>query len=200
MTIDIIGIAAVVTAITAITFAGLAGNRFLKKANRFFDDWYGSAEHDGHPAVPGVLSRLNDLEDARIQTTRVLDTQTQLLNQMSETVGQIKILMDIELGRHGGASTKDVAYEALRIAREIQEDQRAMQLQQENEIIARREWREEYEQDKETTRMEWVAVFKAIRRMIGMEPKDQVDLWDAVTGSYATGRLDDISHLTAQPE
>lgn len=193
MTIDIIGIGAVVAAIITLGLFARALYRGWRKFNRFLDDWTGQGGDAGHTPVPGVMARLLDVEKARDDTATVLADQNTLLSQMVTDIAAIKSLMSAELGRSpGGTSTKDVAHEALRISQE-------MQAQQDEEIVARREWREEYEQDKETTRQEWVAVFSAIRRMFGMDPAEQAQFWDTVTATYAVGDVDKL-RMTSQPE
>lgn len=163
--IDILGIGAIILALTAIFVAARAVNRVLKKANSFFDDWYGDKE----TGKDGVIHRLSSLES----------NQTKI----SEEIVSIKDTVSTQLNRNGGSTMADAAFNALRVVQEVQ-------VQVEEEVIARKEWHEQYERDQRSARSEWTQVFLAIRKMIPIEDKSkQLELWDNLTEKYTKGEL-----------
>lgn len=56
------GVLAVGGALAMIWRALVAGLRTGKKWDVFLEDWHGTPERPGRPAVPGVMQRLVDLE------------------------------------------------------------------------------------------------------------------------------------------
>jgi hypothetical protein len=76
----------------------------IKRTNTFFDDWYGDEN------TPGVVSRITSLE---------------------VEVEKVRLQVVQELNRNGGSSTKDAAFEALRIVQDVQ-------VQQEQEVQDRK--------------------------------------------------------------
>ena len=59
---NIITIAAIITAFTAITIAFMKSSKFLKRVVHFFDDYFGEEERPGQPARPGFSERLGKIE------------------------------------------------------------------------------------------------------------------------------------------
>lgn len=50
-------------------------------------------------------------------------------------------------------------------------------------------WHERYLADQARIRMEWTAVFVAIRRMIHLPVAEQAEVWDQITEDYINGTL-----------
>ena len=162
--LDIVGIAAILAGIGAIWLAARGVNRFFKRVNEFFDDWYGNDGDDNHAPQPGVLHRMGSIESE---------------------VSSIKAQVGHELNRNGGGSTKDAAHEALRVVKEVQ-------VQQEQEIIARRDWHDRYEADQIAQQRRLMTFFALVRRMITLTPPEQIDLWDEATTAFASGQIPDL--------
>lgn len=162
--IDLIGIAAIITALGVIYLLVKGVNRFVRRSNQFFDDWYGTDGDSVHPPVPGVLKRMSVLEDAVIANHEVNE---RLESKLDFAVSELKT--------NGGSTVKDAI--------------NAIALQQEEEVKERKAWAEKYEQDQTRTRAEWVQVFYIVRRMIGMEPVEQLALWDNLTSDYEDGSI-----------
>lgn len=140
---------------------GLRGiARFFEKTNRFFEDWYGTEAEDGHPKVKGVLHRLDDLEAMRAND--------------SEMIQEIKTQVVKELNRNGGNSSKDAAFEAVRVSQETLEAVQGMQLQLEEEVLERKHWTENFE---EVQKRERKAMTKLVLKMIHEDKADQEALW-----------------------
>lgn len=164
---DVVFIAAVVGALFVI-FRLLRGvNRFAKKANNFFDDWYGSAD-PGEGIKPGVLSRLHSLEGTRQENLA-------MLKDISESLRTLKEQIQAELDQ--GSTTRAAAEEAMRIAKQIQQAQ---------EEAARSEarWYAKYLHDQNKMRREWTSILEVVHKMIGKTPEEQLELWDGVIDSY----------------
>ena len=163
--IDIVGIGAIVLALAAIIMGVRAVNKTLKKANRFFDDWYGDKE----TGKPGVIVRLGALEDNQ--------------SAMRAQVESINTTVQTQLGRNGGSTVADAAFEALRVVQEVQ-------IQVEEEVKERKVWVDQYTEDQHSQRREWTKVFTAIRQMIPIEDKNkQLELWDDISERYTKGEL-----------
>jgi hypothetical protein len=177
--IDIIGVAATLTALGVIIIAVRALLRFGKRVNVFLDDWYGSDGDEQHPPVLGVLNRVGAMEGMLHQHIRDEDT---VLAAMGSEVTAIKTQVGHELNRNGGTSTKDAAHEALRVVKEVQ-------VQQEAEIIARRADRDEFRAENLAHAQRLMTFFALVRRMIVLPPSDQIALWDDATAAFADGNL-----------
>lgn len=190
--LDLLGIAAVIAALTVIGLALVRLSKFFRRANQFFEDWYGTPAAPGHEAVPGVLQRIGTLESSRASDW---DTTTKTLSDMGADITEIKKQVGHELNRNGGSSTKDAAFLAHRTAVEALEVVKQVQEQQEHEIIARRDWHERYLADQQRMRAEWSAVFKGIRSMITLPPEEQLSMWDDIAESYADGTILDEGQL-----
>jgi hypothetical protein len=162
--IDLIGIAAIVTALGVLYLLGRGINRTFRRTNQFFDDWYGTPGDSVHPPVPGVLKRMSLLEDAVVANQ---ETNERLETKLDFAVSELKT--------NGGSTVKDAI--------------NAIALQQEEEVKERKAWAEQYDRDQRTTRAEWVQVFYAVRRMITMEPHEQLALWDTMTDEYEHGSI-----------
>lgn len=90
----------------------------VRRTNKFLDDWYGD------DVIPGVVQRIASLESDRTDTTSTLAV-------MLKEIESIKSKVSHELNHNGGSSTKDAAFEALRIVQGVQ-------LQQEQEVQERK--------------------------------------------------------------
>lgn len=163
--IDIVGIGAIILALGAIVVGARAVNKTLKKANQFFDDWYGDKEN----GKDGVIHRLNALE------TNQGDIKCE--------VSEIKETVSTQLFRNGGSTMADAAFGAYAAVQDLQ-------LQVEEEVKERKNWQDRYDSDQLNTRREWTSVFKAIRQMIPLsDPNEQLALWDTITDKYTKGEL-----------
>lgn len=45
----------------------------LRKLNHFIDDWFGEGEREGRPAQPGVLARLQSIEQTQLEHTAAFE-------------------------------------------------------------------------------------------------------------------------------
>ena len=187
--LDIVGIAAIVVAIGVILALARGVNRFFKKANQVLDDWNGTPAENGHEEQPGVIQHFKNLDRELGETKQSLgkhiDDENERLVAMGAEVSGIKAKVDHELGRNSGSTTKDAAHEALRVVKEVQ-------VQQEAEIIARRQDRDEYRADQLAHDARLMTFFALIRRMITLSPPEQIDLWDDATQAFAEGRVPDL--------
>jgi hypothetical protein len=59
---NIIGTAAVITAVTVLIIALVRTSRFVKRVVHFFDDYFGEDERPGVPARPGFSERMASIE------------------------------------------------------------------------------------------------------------------------------------------
>lgn len=55
-------VAGIVAAVGGIIVGMRAAGRAVRRANHFFDDWFGEPPRPGQPARPGVMERLATLE------------------------------------------------------------------------------------------------------------------------------------------
>jgi hypothetical protein len=162
--IDIVGIAAIITALTVIFFGARAVNRTLRNANKFFEDWYGDKE----TGKGGVVHRLYILETS----------QQEIKSEISEIRGTVQS----QLNKNGGGSMADIAAKSFKAIEE-------MQLQIEQEVLARKDWQEQYAKDQAFTRYEWIQVFSTIAEMIPKEPHEQLEIWNKIAKKYTHGEL-----------
>ena len=97
--------------------------------------------------------------------------------------------LDGELRRNGGETTKDQAAKALEVATRVEEKIDLIALALASEVKAREAWDEQYKQDQERIRDEWVQVFLGVGQMIHMTPEEQEALWSRLTSQYTTDTL-----------
>lgn len=95
--------------------------RELRKVSRTMDDFGGAPARNGMPATKGVFERLNDQDDKLSVVAEVIEK----VSRRQEEIGAIaaQAAADVsrvvsELTQNGGASTKDQAVEAARMAQE----------------------------------------------------------------------------------
>ena len=174
--LDVVGIAAILAAIGVIVVASRGVNRFFKRVNEFFDDWYGTDGDDIHVERPGVLRRMTDIEAGL--SKHIIDEETALI-ALAGQVDEVKLKVGYELSRNGGGSMKDAAHEALRAVREVQ-------MQQEADVISQREWRKSYERDRVNDEHRRLALFAVVRSMIARDPAEQTALFDGAIAAYAS--------------
>lgn len=180
--IDVLAVAAFLTACGVIFLAIRGANRFFKRANVFFDDWYGADGDDNHPPTPGVLHRMTSMETAL--NDHIAEENAELraigaeVSTIKSDVSETKKFVNHELGRNSGSTTKDAAHEALRVVREVQ-------VQQEAEIIARRQDREDVRGEQLAHDQRLMTFFALVRRMITLPPDEQIVLWDDAAEKFA---------------
>lgn len=168
--LDIIGIAAILAALGALWALLRKANAMMRRLNQFGDDWFGSTGDANHPAVDGIVARMDRAEAQR--------------DALSADMTAVKAKVDHELNRNRGSSVSDAAHEALRVVREVQ-------VQQESEIIARRQDHEQYRLDQQAHDARLMTFFTLVRRMIPLPVAAQADLWDQAIDAYTDGTLTD---------
>ena len=168
---DIVLISAVFAALIVLFRLLRNVNRFSKRINSFFDDWYGITEPaPGEEAKPGVLNRLHSLENTRQET----------LAMLSEIAASLKLLQEqIRKELDQGNTTRAAAEEAMRIAKEIQQAQ-----EEATRVEAR--WHAKYLYDQSEMRREWTSILEVVNKMIGKTPEEQLALWGGVLSDYKT--------------
>jgi hypothetical protein len=162
--LDIIGIAAAITAVGVVILALRGMNKFMKRTNQFYDDWYGTEGDSVHPPVPGILNRMSNFEKS--------------LDDSDVVRKRIEAKVDFavhELTNNQGSSLKDSVD--------------IIQLQQQEEVEERKAWAEQYIRDQHHNRLEWLHVFDAVRTMITLPPEEQMTVWDDVIIKYGTNTL-----------
>lgn len=164
---DIIFVSILVGAILGLLKAFKGFNKFIKRINNFFDDWYGVKE-PGQDEQPGVLARLHSLEGTRLENLS-------LLKEISDSLTLLKEQIKAELDQ--GTTTRAAAEEAMRIAKEIQ-------VAQEEAYRSEARWYAKYLHDQNEMRREWASILEVVNKMIGKPPEDQLALWQDVMDSY----------------
>ena len=144
----IIVIGALVAALVGIIKSVRAVSAFFEKFDKFFGDWYGEDARPGFDARPGVLTRLYSLESFREETTS-------LLREIKDEVAKTQQQVIKELNRNGGSSTKDAAYEAMRVTQEIRRAQ-------EQQAIEFAHFQAKYLWDQKTSRRELTSILEAM--------------------------------------
>jgi hypothetical protein len=168
--LDILGIAAVLAALGVLWALLRRANHMMRRLNQFADDWFGTDGDENHPPKRGIVARMDLAEEQRAA--------------LSDDVAAVKAKVDHELDHNSGSSTKDAAHEALRVVKEVQ-------VQQEAEIIARRDWHRRYESDQLAQQARLMTFFALVRRMIPLPPDQQALLWDRAVEAAADGTLTD---------
>lgn len=186
--IDLVGIAAILIAIGVI-WAGvkvvLAVVRFI---NQFRDDWFGFAGDENHPPRPGVLAQMQEMRAALVLGEETRQLMATVLDSMVKDVTQIKDQVGHELTHNNGSSTKDAAHEAKRLSKATMDIVENIQMQQEAEVLERKDWTARFEADQRRQRK---AMHKLVLRMIREKPADQETIWNDDGKKWIEGELED---------
>ena len=93
---NIIGAAALITAVTVLVIALIKTSKFIKKVVHFFDDYFGEEERPGVNARPGLSERMASIEKS-------LEVGTEKFNTIEYKLDKI----DYELRPNSGLSLRD---------------------------------------------------------------------------------------------
>lgn len=93
---NIIGAAAVITAVTILVVALMKTSKFIKKIVHFFDDYFGEDERPGIEARPGFSERMARIEKSLEEGTEKFSTIEYKLDKI-----------DYELRPNSGMSLRD---------------------------------------------------------------------------------------------
>lgn len=93
---NIIGAAALITAVTVLVIALIKTSKFIKKIVHFFDDYFGEEERPGINARPGFSERMASIEKS-------LEVGTEKFNTIEYKLDKI----DYELRPNSGLSLRD---------------------------------------------------------------------------------------------
>lgn len=95
--------------------------RGLQRVGRMMDDFGGAPARNGLPATKGVFERLNDQDEKLVSVVEIVEKVSRRQEEIGEVAAQAARDASravSELTRNGGASTKDQAVEAARMAQE----------------------------------------------------------------------------------
>lgn len=168
----IIVIGALVAALIGIIKAVRAVSGFFEKFDKFFGDWYGEDARPGFEARPGVLTRLHSLEDFRGETTS-------LLRDIKSEVAKTQQQVIKELNRNGGSSTKDAAYEAMRMTQDIRRAQ-------EQQAVEFAHFQAKYLWDQKAGRRELTSILEAML-LTDLSSPEQRESWTKLLEQYRNG-------------
>lgn len=208
--IDLLGIAAVIVAISVIfsfTWKWLFRVPLLAwaRAKQFLDDWEGEPERPGFDEKPGIKARLHSMEnvltvhvaDETIRFDKIdqtiasnaetLEENRTAIDSLIPTVDSIKDQVLKELNRNGGGSTKDAAHDARRDSKDALEISKRLMNKIEYEAKQREMWQMQYLIDRDADRKERIHTFAAVRRMIAAPTDEQHEIWDAVELPFLNG-------------
>lgn len=93
---NIIGAAALITAVTVLVIALVRTSRFIKRIVHFFDDYFGEDERPGVEARPGFSERMASIEKSLEKGTERFSTIEYKLDKI-----------DYELRPNSGMSLRD---------------------------------------------------------------------------------------------
>lgn len=93
---NIIGAAALITAVTVLVIALVRTSRFIKRIVHFFDDYFGEDERPGVAARPGFSERMASIEKSLEKGTERFSTIEYKLDKI-----------DYELRPNSGLSLRD---------------------------------------------------------------------------------------------
>lgn len=93
---NIIGAAALITAVTVLVIALVRTSRFIKRIVHFFDDYFGEDERPGVEARPGFSERMASIEKSLEKGTERFSTIEYKLDKI-----------DYELRPNSGLSLRD---------------------------------------------------------------------------------------------
>lgn len=93
---NIIGTAALITAVTVLVIALIRTSKFIKKIVHFFDDYFGEEERPGVAARPGFSERMTSIEKS-------LEVGAEKFNTIEYKLDKI----DYELRPNSGMSLRD---------------------------------------------------------------------------------------------
>lgn len=157
---NIFGISAGIIALGVIIGLLVKIWRGLSALGQVVDDWKGTEGDSNHPPTKGMVARLSDVEDSTRKSSEYLE------------------LVAGQLGRNGGSTVADAAFESKRLAQDLTK-------QLEKMADENRAWREQYDQDKTNERREWVGIFRIVEEMIRTESTaEKAAMWDAVVKSW----------------
>lgn len=189
--LDIVGWGAIIGALLVIGVLIRKTVKFAQRVDLFFDDWYGTPASPGHEQKPGMVERVAGLEVAQIagieaaaDMRRTQEEMKSTQEEMRQKQAEIAENVHRELNRNGGGSTKDAAFEALRVVKELQ-------LQQEAEVKERMHMQEEFHRHQMKGQRERHRMIIAVRQMIGLDVETQKAQWDQIMADFTSGQLGD---------
>lgn len=161
--LDILIIAAILTAIGTVIWFLRGLNKGGKKISQFFEDWNGDKGDDNHAATRGVMARLSNME---VELSKNSAKHQETIRMVEE----IRMRVDAELTHNHGSSIKDKVREALETIQELK-------TMVETNEIARRTWAEEYHTDQRRHDVQLQEMFQVVAEMIHLSEEEQALVW-----------------------
>lgn len=174
----LIVIAVIIGSLLVIYGAGRKIASFIKKNEDFYEDWYGESPRDGIKPRKGVLHRLGAIEDQIDENNVVYRRLEDKLDSVTVQVDSVNSRVEKELTANHGTSIKDKINKAFDVMNQIQ-------FTQEQEILARRDWVIEYENDQNQRNQSLIDLFGVVAQMIHLTPAEQEELWQKATEEWA---------------
>ncbi len=165
--LNIFGISAGIIALGVIIGLLVKIWRGLSALGHVVDDWKGTEGDSNHPPTKGMVARLSDVEDSTRKSSEYLE------------------LVAGQLGRNGGSTVADAAFESKRLAQDLTKQLEKMSDEHKEFRDEHKAWRDQYDQDKMNERREWVGIFRIVEEMIRTESTaEKAAMWDAVVKSW----------------
>jgi len=103
MSVDstIVKIAALIAAVGIIWGAFKIINRFIRRSNQVYEDWYGFKGDASHPPVPGLVARVGTFEGS---LDEIKDAQVTLAESQERLERKVDDISDMLNNKEGDAS------------------------------------------------------------------------------------------------